>query len=163
MLFENEPAEQFEQFDLPQEDTSEYIVALESDLNRIDHDLHLVHKLTETTYNASNSSGLTNTAVSLLNVAIEALRGSIDYSRANLIPATEQFDKSTRIIATTITHENLKETISDLLDKFVVLLTKIYDGIINIAKRIFGLIDDKEKINDVLLEEVNSKSDELVP
>lgn len=161
MLFENEPAEPFEQFDLPQEDTSEYIVALESDLNRIDHDLHLAHKLTETTYNASNSSGLTNTAVSLLNVAIEALRGSIDYSRANLIPATEQFDKSTRIIATTITHENLKETISDLLDKFVVLLTKIYDGIINIAKRIFGLIDDKEKINDALLEEVNSKSDEL--
>ena len=60
MLFENEPTEPFEQSDLPQEDTSEYIVALESDLNRIDHDLHLVHKLTETTYNASNSSGLTN-------------------------------------------------------------------------------------------------------
>lgn len=161
MLFDNEPTKQFEQFDLPEEDTSEYIVALESNLDRIDHDLHLVHKLTETTFNALNNSGLTNTAANLLNVATEALRGSIDYSRAYLIPASEQFDKSSRITATSITHENLKETISDLLDKFISLLTKIYDGIINIAKRIFGLIDNKEKINDDLLAEVNNKTDEL--
>ena len=81
----------------------------------------------------------------MLEVSLEALRGSINTSRAILLPASECFENNNRIMATQIAHENLKDTVLEGFVKFIEIITKIFESKIIKQSRDLAHVESKLK------------------
>ena len=159
MLFSKEGLDySIEQFELEEETESSLIVPLGHELDRLESNLDLTSKLTESTYNASLHDGLSDTGFLVLEEAMNTLRGngaypSIDISRVN---------NSNRAFMTNLVHEGFIDSIKELLAKLMDFIKSIFDKLIELVKSIWNCLNDKKRINDDLEKQLKSKKGLLI-
>lgn len=103
------------------------------------------------------TGGMTEQAAAIAEVAIEALRERLCIRRAKALPAMESFgSESSRMKATSIAVESIREELKKVWQAIVAMLKKVYEAIKGFMKSIFDTNTKLKEKAEKLLKAVDS-------